>query len=139
MRRAPRCSRIVSITAARYSHASSACLGRRLDLGDRVDVHVEHAERTGLTGADAGTARAANDKRPGAVGEVARTLDRRDRADGGEPAVDAGDEHELVAGGLGGLTGPLSFVGLEGDRDHHLRQHDPLGQGQQGEQLSLCV
>ena len=57
----------------------------------------------------------------------------------GEAAVDPGHEHEPVAGLLGGRRGPLGLVGLERDRDHHLREHDALGEGQQGQELSLGV
>ena len=46
---------------------------------------------------------------------------------------------DQVTRGGRGLAGPPRFVGLERDRDHHLRQHDALSEGQQGEELSLGV
>ena len=56
-----------------------------------------------------------------------------------EPAVDPGHEHDPVAGRVGRRPGPLRLVGLERDRDDHLRQHDALREGQQGQELSLGV
>ena len=72
-------------------------------------------------------------------GKVAGALDRGDGPDASEPAVDARHEHDPVAGIGGRRARPLRLVGLERDRDHHLRQHDALREGQQGQELSLGV
>ncbi len=95
--------------------------------------------RAQLAGADPAAAHTADHERASPVREVARALDRGDRADPREPAVDAGHEHDPVAGVGGRRAGPLRLVGLERDRDHHLREHDALSEGQQGQELGLGV
>ena len=90
-------------------------------------------------GADAGAADAADHEREGAVGQLAGVLDLGDRADRRVTAVDPGHEHEPAPGLLGGGAGPLGLVGLERDRDDHLREHDALRERQQGKQLGAGV
>ena len=108
-------------------------------LVELLDLHVQRAVRAELAGADPAAADAADDEGPGSVGKVARALDRGDGPDAGEPAVDTRHEHDPVAGIGGRRARPLRLVGLERDRDHHLRQHDALSEGQQGQELSLGV
>ena len=92
-----------------------------------------------LAGSDEAPRDAANHERTCPVREIAAALDRGNGPDAGKAAVDARHEHNPVARDRGGRGRPLRFVGLERDRDHHLRQHDTLGEGQQGQELSLGV
>ena len=134
MRRAPRCSRIVS-TTARYSLASSRARVGRLRVVDRLDLHVQRAFVADGAGAHAGPADAADHQRERAVGQLAGVLDLGDRADLRVAAVDPGHEHQAAPGLLGRGAGPLGLVGLERDRHDHLREHDALRERQQRQQL----
>ena len=65
------------------------------------------------------------------LGRVPDGLDAGDHADVGVAAVEAGDQQKVtvVARGVGGVAG---LVGLEGDGEHHLGQHDARGERQNG-------
>ena len=80
MRRAPRCSRIVS-TTARYSRASSRARGVGSGLVDRLDLHVQGALAPSSPVPTRPRLDAADHQREGAVGQLAGVLDRGDRAD----------------------------------------------------------
>ncbi len=113
--------------------------GRGRLLLDFLGLDVQRAVRTGLAGADVGAARATDDERERAVGELSGALDGCHGADAREAAVDSGNEHNAVAGLLGRGTRPLRFVGLERDGHDHLREHDPLCERQQGQKLRLSL
>ena len=138
MRRAPRCSSTLSIEDAVLAR-EFADAGRRLGFVERLDLHVQRALGAGHAAADAGAADAADDERPGAVGQLAGALDLGDGADGRELSVEPGDEDEAPGHGFGGGGGPLGLVALEGDRDHHAGQHDARGEREEREERSLGV
>ena len=54
-------------------------------------------------------------------------------------AVDPGHEHQPAPGLLGGGAGALRLVGLERDRDDHLREHDALREREHRKQLRARV
>ncbi len=108
-------------------------------LVDLLDVDVQGAVRAELTVADPTAADAPDHEGTGPVGKVSGTFNGCDRPDASEPTVDARHEHDPVAGIGGRRARPLRLVRLERDRDHHLRQHDALSEGQQGQELSLGV
>ena len=100
---------------------------------------MQRAVRAELARSDPAPGDTANYERTGAVREVTGALDRGDRPHAGEAAVETRHEHDLVAGNGGRFGRALRLVGLEGNRHHHLRQHNALREGQQGQELSLGV
>ena len=56
-----------------------------------------------------------------------------------KPPSTRGTSTMPAAGLLGRGAGPLRLVGLERDRDDHLREHDALRERQQGQQLGARV
>ena len=134
MRRAPRCSRIVS-TTTRYSLASSRARSGRRRVLDGLDLDVQRTFVADGTAAHVGAAHATDHERERPVGQLARVLDLGDGSDLREHFADLGHQHEAAPGLLGCGTGALRLIGLERDRDDHLREHDTLGERQQRQQL----
>src|SRR5829696_5931534 len=107
--------------------------GRR--VVDRLDLDPGGGPGAGHAGPDAGPVQAAPDHRQLPVGQLAGVLDLGDGADGGVAAVDLGDEQQVAAGVTGGAGRRTRLGRLQGGGDDHSRQHDPAGQGQEGEGL----
>ena len=115
--------------------ASSWARSVGVGIVDRFDIDVQGAFVADGATADSGPAQAADHEREGAIGQLACVLDLGDRADLREHVVDLGHEYEPAAGLLGGGTGALGLIGLERDRDDHLREDNALRQGQDGKLL----
>jgi hypothetical protein len=105
----------------------------RLGLGDGLDLHPQRRAGPGRRRAEAGAMEPAEDQCRGAVRQLAGAVDPRHGADGGEAALDAGDQEERAVGLERSLGRSLGLVRLERKGDHRLRQDHARGEGKQRE------
>ena len=106
-------------------------------LVERLDRNVQRATRSGAPHTHASPGEPADHERLEPVSELAGVLDPRNGADPRVAAVGTGNQHQTpvaVAGGLGRSPG---LVGLERDRDDHLREHGAVGEREDGKRESL--
>ncbi len=105
--------------------------GRRDLVLDRVGLDPQHVTGAGPAGTDAGTADA-RDENGGHIVAL-DLLDLGDGAHGCEVALDPGDEEETPARRLRGGDGATRLGAFDGNRDDHVREHDPVAQRENGE------
>ncbi len=106
-------------------------------LLDRLDADPQGGPGAGHPGADVRPLHAADHDTTHPVGELARVLDRRDRADARVAPVDTRDEQQVAVGGGRRVGRRAGLVGLEGHRDHHAGQDDARGERQQRQRVAL--
>ena len=112
-------------------------LGQRVDVGGRLRRDAQGRSGTSSRTADRGAILPLQDGHLDAVGQFPRILDFGDGANAGITALDSGNEqNETVALTRGG-DGGLRLLALQRDRDHHVRQHDPVVERQEGDEFSF--
>ena len=112
-------------------------LGQRVDVVGRLGQHPQRRAGTGGRTTDGGPVQPLENGDLDAVWQFPRILEFGDRANAGVAAFDSGNEqHEAVALARGG-DGGLSLVALQRDSHHHVRQHHPVVERQEGDEISF--
>ena len=115
--------------AARYSRASSSVRSVGVGVVHQLGLDPQGVARRRPRRHPPGPgARPGSTRAGGAVGQRAAVLDAGHGAHPGVAAVDAGHQQQAARRSRPRRPRP-GLVGLEGDGDHHLGQHDALGSG----------
>ena len=110
-------------------------------LVDGLGVDPQRRRGADDTGTDVGAADRPNHEGGGAPGQRALVLDLGDGADSAVAAAvgEAGDEQQLALAFRGGVSGGPGLIGLQGEGDDHLGQHDPAGERKYGQGADVQV
>src|SRR4029077_3280442 len=95
-------------------------LGRRLRVVDALGLDPQRLARAGDADTDDRAVDTTKHQRADAAGQLALTLDARDRADPRVAAVDLRHQEEPAIRTRGRVGGEAGFVGLEGQGHDHL-------------------
>ena len=107
------------------------------DLLEHLCLDPQRRSRSGHPRANAGARDGPQHGGRLTTGELAELVDRRNDADDGVPAVETGNDEDLVlTSRVGGVDGRLPLRVVEGDGHDHAWQHDHIGERQNRELLS---
>jgi hypothetical protein len=112
-------------------------LAQRVDVGGGLRIHAQGRAGAGGRATDRGTVLPLQDGDFDAIGQLARILQLGDRADAGIAALDSWDEQDQIVATPCGGDGGLRLLALQRNGDHHVRQHHPVVEREQRNQISF--
>jgi len=114
-------------------------LAERIALGYGLRQDSQRGPGSGGGAPHAGPVKALKDGHFDPIGQFARVLDASHGPEAGVTSLDPRDEEDEVAFRARRANCGLGLVPLERDGHHHVREHDPIVQGQKWDEVSLQI